>query len=180
MQAIVGAHVVAEVERPPVVVDYGVGGTDESRRSVRIDEVPAGSARSVVGSLDSGRRALGVAEHQAVHVQALPLPEALVGREKTLLANDGATQGPAESIPLEGMRIRGVELEEIAGIERIVPKELERLAAKYRLPDLVTMFTMAPDTWPCSALNAELSTLNSSMLAIGGWNISEPNVRLLG
>ena len=46
------------------------------------------------------------------------------------------------------------------------------------MPDRVTMLTIAPETWPYSALNAELSTLNSWMLAIGGWNISEPNVRL--
>ena len=41
------------------------------------------------------------------------------------------------------------------------------------------MLTIAPDTWPYSALNAELSTLNSWMLPSGGSKISEPNVRLL-
>ena len=39
--------------------------------------------------------------------------------------------------------------------------------------------TIAPDTWPYSALNVELSTLNSWMLAIGGGKPSDPNVRLL-
>ena len=47
------------------------------------------------------------------------------------------------------------------------------------MPDRVTMLTIAPDTCPCSALNAELSTLNSWMLASGGSKMSEPNVRLL-
>ena len=46
-------------------------------------------------------------------------------------------------------------------------------------PERVTMLTTAPETWPYSALNVEVSTLNSSMLAIGGSKMSDPNVRLL-
>ena len=48
----------------------------------------------------------------------------------------------------------------------------------WSLPERVTRFTTAPDTCPNSALNVELSTLNSWMLAIGGGNPIEPNVRL--
>src|SRR5215467_13787880 len=38
-------------------------------------------------------------------------------------------------------------------------------------PDRVAMFTIAPELRPYSALNVELSTLNSDTVLIDGWNV---------
>src|SRR5215467_13423038 len=39
-------------------------------------------------------------------------------------------------------------------------------------PDRVAMFTIAPELRPYSALNVELSTLNSETVLIEGWNVT--------
>ena len=41
------------------------------------------------------------------------------------------------------------------------------------------MFTIAPEFRPYSALNVELSTLNSCTVLIEGWNVIDALVRLL-
>src|SRR4029078_8028974 len=69
--------------------------------------------------------ALRVAEHQAIHVHALALALALVGRqEERAGADEGAAERSAELAPLERMRVRRRELEEVPGVERLVPEEL--------------------------------------------------------
>src|SRR4029079_9282658 len=40
------------------------------------------------------------------------------------------------------------------------------------LPDRVATFTIAPELRPYSALNVELSTLNSDTVLIDGWNVT--------
>ena len=92
----------------------------------------------------------------------------------------GPPSDAAELVALERMRIRRRELEEVARVERVVAEELEGLAAEPSVPERVTRLTTAPDTWPCSALNAELSTLNSWMLPSGGSKTERAERQVVG
>src|SRR5438874_2059585 len=91
-------------------------------------------------SLTSEEVKLCVAEDEAVEVEALALPKALVGEEEegsVLAAVDGgaalakarqverAAQVSAELVALEGRRVRQREVEEVARVERVVAQELE-------------------------------------------------------
>src|SRR6476659_1985670 len=77
------------------------------------------------------RRPLLVAEDEAVKVDSLPLREPCVGaKKKCPAAPDRATDRSTELVPLEGVRIPGRELEEVARVERIISIALERFAAK--------------------------------------------------
>ena len=61
----------------------------------------------------------------------LPLPQALVGREKERpAAPDRTAHRSTKLVPVERVRILGRELEEVPRIECIVPQELERLGAQ--------------------------------------------------
>ena len=121
-----------EINGPPIRIRDRGSRTDESRRPVRIEEIRTRDQRNQLPNGRVGRRcALLVAEDEAVQVDALPLPEPLVcGEKKRPAANDRATDRPAELVPVEGVRILGRELEEVACVERIISKELERLAAE--------------------------------------------------
>ena len=126
LELVGAARVLPQVERPGVLVDGGVGRADEARRAIAADEVRARHERDQAAHRGVGRLlALLVAEHQAVHVHALPLPLALVGRqEERVGGDDGAAERSAELVPLEAMRLRRRELEEVPGVERLVPEEL--------------------------------------------------------
>src|SRR6185436_910957 len=64
-------------------------------------------------------------------VDALPLPEAFIGgKEEGPPAANRPTRGSTKLIPVEGVRIRRGELEEVARIEDIVSKEPEQVAAQ--------------------------------------------------
>src|SRR5205085_2320974 len=117
------------------------------RRPRRVEEV---RARDELDELrDDGirdRRPLRVAEDQAVEVEALALPKALVGEEEegsVLAGVDGgaaraearqverAADVAAELVALEGRRVVQREVEEVARIERVVAQELEQLAVEF-------------------------------------------------
>ena len=56
----------------------------------------------------------------------------MCAKKNSLLTNERAAQRSAELVALERVRFGGRELEEVAGVERVVPEELERLAAELR------------------------------------------------
>ena len=132
LDAIARTGAVPDIDGPAIRVGDGGGRTDESRRAVRIEEVRARDQRNQTPNSWIGRlRALLVAEDEAVQVDALPLSQAFVGREEECpAAPDRTAHRSAELVPVERVRVLGRELEEVPRIERIVPQELERLAAQ--------------------------------------------------
>src|SRR5213075_1714073 len=74
---------------------------------------------------------LRVAQHDAVHVEALSLTQTLVGgEEKHPVAKDRSATGAAELVAIERVRIGRIEFEEVARIERVVAEELVTLAVE--------------------------------------------------
>ena len=128
-------------------------GAEPTNRGVPsgIEEVRARNQRNQLPNDRVGRRrALLVAEHEAVHVDALPLSESFVRgkEERPSRAGSGRRAMPPNWFRWNGCGSGDRELEEIARVERVVSHELERLAVERSLPDRVTMLTIAPDTCP--------------------------------
>ena len=133
VEPIVAADVLPKVKRPAVRIDRGRCEPHESRRAVSIDDVRAGDQLNQSANDGIGRGgALVIAQHEAAHVEALTLSQSLVcGEEEHLLTTKGPAQGRAELVALERVRFRR-QLEEVAGVERVVPEVFERLS-----PELV-------------------------------------------
>src|SRR5262245_13440729 len=98
--------------------------------------VPSASTKFARGIRSISRRITGlaadsllVAEHQAVHVQTLPLSETVVGGEEVgPSTNERTARRKLEVVPLERVRVGRRELEVVACVERVVSQEPERLA----------------------------------------------------
>ena len=101
LEAIASPGVVPEVDRPAIRVGDGWSRPDEPRRAVRIEIVCARDQRDQLReSPDRSRRALLVAQHEAVQIDALPLSQALVGgEEERPAAPDRTAQRSAELVP---------------------------------------------------------------------------------
>src|SRR6185503_7281575 len=95
--AVARGDVLPDVDGPGVRIDGRCGRADKSRRSVGIEEVRPGYQLNQPLNDGAGNPgALVVAEHQAVHVESLALPQSLVGREeKAPAGNDRPTKGSA-------------------------------------------------------------------------------------
>ena len=147
-QAIARPGVVPHVGGPGVLIDAGVGRADEPRRAVGVEIVRARDQRKqprTTGSVAAERCAS--LSTTAVQVDALPLSQALVGREEErAAAKDRAAERAAELVAIERVRIGRRELEEVARVERLVAEELVGLAAEPIAPERVTRLTIAPDT----------------------------------
>src|SRR6202035_4854048 len=65
----------------------------------------------------------------------------------------------------------GAWLKKLRESNRSLRKNSNASPATLLAPDLVAMLTMAPEFRPYSALNVELSTLNSDTVLINGWNV---------
>ena len=130
--AIAGTGRVPDIGRPRVLVHGCGSGADEPRRAVDVEIVRPGDQRKQPPNGGIGdRRPLRVAQHEAVHVEPLPLSKALVGREeKRAAAKDGTAERASELVALERVRVWRRELEEVPRVERVVPEELVRLAAE--------------------------------------------------
>ena len=67
--------------------------------------------------------ALCIAEDQTVEIKPLPLAQPLIREVKEgPILYDRSTETPAKLITLKGRRLTGGEVEEVAGIERVVPE----------------------------------------------------------
>ena len=132
LQAIARAGVVPHIRGPRVLVDPGVGRADKPRRAVGIDVVRARDERDQLPDDRVRHRGpLRVARHHGVQVDPLALPQAFVGgEEERAVAADRAAIGAAELVALERVRIRRVELEKVARVERVVAEEFVGLAAE--------------------------------------------------
>src|SRR5262245_61292602 len=93
------------------------------------------------------------------------------------------TSGPPR-LPPARLRLKG------GGLLEVNSKKLRASSASFRrnsnsspwnslVPERVAMLTTAPELCPYSALNVELSTLNSLTLLIEGWKLIELNHWLL-
>ena len=132
LDAIACAEGLPQINRPGVVIDARVGGTNESRDAVSADDVRAGNQLDQPANDGVGdRSALLVAEDKAVQDQSLALSQSFVRHdEKAVVANDRSPERASELVPLEGGRIRRGELEEVPRIERVVPEKLVCVPAK--------------------------------------------------
>src|SRR5262245_14163904 len=132
VQAIAVTEVLPEVDRPAILIDGSRAGTDESRRAVRVDEVRTRDQVDQPSNDRVGCRCtLLVAQHQAVHVEALSLPETVVGGEEvSLCTNERTAREYLEIVALEGVRVGGRELEEVARVHRVVAQEPEYVAVQ--------------------------------------------------
>jgi hypothetical protein len=133
VEAIVAPDVLPKVDRPAVRIDDGRCGTDELRRAVSIDDVRARDQLNQSSNDGIGRGgALVIAQHEAAHVETLTLSQSVVcGEEECFSTNERPAQGSAELVALERVRFRR-QLEEVAGIQCVVPQEFECLS-----PELV-------------------------------------------
>src|SRR5262245_57612775 len=112
-------------------LDAGGRRTDEMWRAVRIEHIGARNELDQASN-DRIRRggALGVRQDQAVEIEPLALPQALIGsEEKHLFRDERTTKRSAKLVPLEQVRF-GCELEIVRRVESIIPQELERVAMK--------------------------------------------------
>ena len=137
-----------DVDRPAILIGDGRRRSDESRRAVRIEEVRARDQRNQLPNDRIGRRgALLVAQHEAVHVDALPLPEPFVGgEEERPSAPDRAAERSAELVSLERMRIGDVNSKKFRASSASFRKNSNASPRNSSVPDRVTMLTIAPDT----------------------------------
>ena len=132
LDAVARAGILPKVHRPGVLVDEGRVGADKPRRAVGLEIVRAGNQwKKPQDGRVGDRRALLVTWDHAVQIESLPLSQALVRRkEEGATADDGAANRASKLVSLEGMRFPRHELEEVPRIERVVPEELVRVAAK--------------------------------------------------
>jgi hypothetical protein len=132
VQTVVRSELVVDVARPLVDVDVGGAGPDETRRSRRADRVGGGDqGKQVPNHGVRDRRPLVIAQDSAVEVELLSLPGALVAHEEErLVLDDGAAQVRPELVPLEGRLRLGLRVEEVPGVQVLVPIELEDLSVE--------------------------------------------------
>ena len=131
-QAIARPGVVPHVGGPGVLIDAGVGRSDKARRAVGVEIVRARNERHQLANHGiCGGGALRVGRHHGVQVDALALPQSLVGgKEERAAAKDRAAERPAELVAIERVRVGRREFEEVARVERLVAEELVGLAAE--------------------------------------------------
>jgi len=94
VELIVVAGLVPHINRPPTVVDDGVSRTHETGGPIRVDDVGVWNQLNQSTYDGVGRRGpLFVAQHHAVHVEALTLPQSLEGGEEEAPSwNDRSSQ----------------------------------------------------------------------------------------
>ena len=132
VQGVVLRELMADVPRPLVDVHVRDTRADEARGSGGVGAVRGRDQGEQVADDGIGhRRALGVAQYPAVEVQPLALARSLVGREEEcLVLDDGPAQVGAELVALERRLGLTLEVEEVPGVEVLVPIELEQLAVE--------------------------------------------------
>ena len=167
MDAIVPADVVPDIDRPAIGVDDGRSRADESRRAGRIEEVCARDQRNQLPNDRIGRRgALLVAEDEAVQVDALALPEALVRPEKeSAPAPDRPPSDPPNWFRLNGCGSAEVNSKKFRASSASLRRNSNTSPCTSSVPDRVTMLTMRPRH--VSVLGAECRVVDLELLDAG-------------